>query len=296
MRASLLLALLLCSGCRNDDIAKLPVTGIETWPLPAFEGRMPGPRSVNVFPDDRVVSLDNAGRVLVFQPDGTLASSWTMPAFDVGKPEGVKVLLDGRIAVADTHYHRVVIFTSEGKVDRMFGSEGTAPGLFIYPVGITQDPQGFLYVAEYGANDRVQKFTPDGAHVLTIGSFGTGPAALQRPSGLVWHEGLLYVADAINNRIQIYNATTGAHTGSLDRLGLDLPYDIAVDRDGTLLIVEYGAGRVTRATRDGKVLGRFGSTGQGHGQLSTPWGMTVDSKGRIRIADTGNRRIVGLVP
>ena len=44
------------------------------------------------------------------------------------------------------------------------------------------------------------------------------------------------------------------------------------------------------------MLGRFGSTGQGRGQFSTPWGMTVDSKGRIRIADTGNRRIVGLVP
>ncbi|MFO1528473.1 MAG: hypothetical protein U1F77_01775 [Kiritimatiellia bacterium] len=73
-------------------------------------------------------------------------------------------------------------------------------------------------------------------------------------------QGLLYVADAINNRIQVYNAETGADTGSLDRLGLDLPYDVAVDRDDTLLIVEYGAGRVTRATLDGRVLGRFGST------------------------------------
>ena len=65
--------------------------------------------------------------------------------------------------------------------------------------------------------------------------------------------------------------------------------------DDTLLIVEYGAGRVTRATLDGRVLGRFGSTGPNRGQFSTPWGMTVDSRGRIRIADTGNRRIVGLV-
>lgn len=295
MRRSILLGLLLCSGCRNDDVAKLPVTGIETWPLPAFEGRMPGPRSVGVFPDDRVVALDNAGRVLVFRPDGTLDASWTMPEFSVGKPEGVRVMLDGRIAVTDTHYHRVVLFTPDGKVERMFGSEGAGPGQFIYPVGVTQDPAGFLYVAEYGSNDRVQKFTADGAHVLTLGSFGTGPGALQRPSGLAWHKGLLYVADAINNRIQIYNAETGAHAGSLDRLGLDLPYDVAVDRDDTLLVVEYGAGRVTRATLDGKVLGRFGSTGPDRGQFSTPWGMTVDSRGRIRIADTGNRRIVGLV-
>jgi len=45
-------------------------------------------------------------------------------------------------------------------------------------------------------------------------------------------------------------------------------------------------------TKEGKVLGRFGTNGSDAGQLRTPWGMAVDEKMRVRIADTGNRRIV----
>ena len=67
-------------------------------------------------------------------------------------------------------------------------------------------------------------------------------------------------------------------------------------RDGTLYVVEYGVGRVSRVSLDGKLLGRFGSAGSGEGEFATPWGIAVDSKMRIRVADTGNRRIVELIP
>ena len=49
-------------------------------------------------------------RVLVFSTSGQLLRKWEMPAYDVGKPEGICVFKDGRIAVTDTHYHRVVFF------------------------------------------------------------------------------------------------------------------------------------------------------------------------------------------
>jgi hypothetical protein len=79
---------------------------------------------------------------------------------------------------------------------------------------------------------------------------------------------------------------------------MHLPYDIALgaEASGSLLLVEYGGGRVTKLGLDGAVLGTFGSTGAGEDQFSTPWGVAVDSRSHIWVADTGNRRLVELEP
>jgi iron(III) transport system ATP-binding protein len=277
--------------------------------------------------------------VLVYDSAGELARLWWMPEYEIGKPEGVCILDDGRVVVADTHYHRVVIFDRDGKVLSMFGELGDGPGQFIYPVSVTHDDAGHLFVAEYGGNDRVQKFTADGEWVLTIGSFGTGPTQFQRPSGVVWRAndtsksvrasaagtpsnreasegGTLYVADAINNRVQAFaddgtflgvvagwdgaGAETSISAGeSSDRpssISLEYPYDIALGPDRNLYVVEYAAGRVTALTAEGELIGTYGQSGREDAQFWTPWGIAVGGDGRVYIADTGNKRIVELTP
>ena len=49
-----------------------------------------------------------------------------MPESDVGNPEGICVLAQtDDIAVADTHYHRVVVFDRSGATSRrMIGQRG----------------------------------------------------------------------------------------------------------------------------------------------------------------------------
>ena len=41
-------------------------------------------------------------------------------------------------------------------------------------------------------------------------------------------------------------------------------------------------------------LGRFGRNGSFEKEFLTPWGVAADSKGRLIVADTGNRRLVEL--
>jgi DNA-binding beta-propeller fold protein YncE len=287
------------AGCvRSPRVATVTPVEWRAWVLPPDGPALPTPRSVAVGAQDQLAVLDTAGRVLLYDAAGTLQRHWKMLDTSVGKPEGVVVLRDGTIVVCDTHYHRLVWFDPAGRIVRIVGSEGTARSQFIYPVGICIDAAENLYVCEYGGNDRVQKFTREGEWLLAFGSFGVGPSQFQRPSGLGWNAGRIYVADAINNRVLIFS-DAGEFISLLGGSGkkalqFDLPYDIAVAPDRSLLVVEYGAGRIARITTDGELLATLGRSGGGEGEFGTPWGIAVDSTGNIYVADTKNRRMVGL--
>ena len=297
---ALLMLCLVIIGCgKEPGYPEIPVSEFRAWSLPIDGPKLPSPRSVATGLSDEVVVLDDAGRVLVFSSEGKVLRRWSMPDVKIGRPEGVVVLDNGEIVVCDTHYSQIVVFSQEGEVSRIFGSVGRGDGEFIYPVAIARDSQNQLYIGEYGSNDRIQKFTAEGEHLLTFGSFGTDPGQFQRPSGIVWHDGTVYVADAVNNRVQLFQ-DDGTYKGELtvthggEVVALHLPYDLVLDGQGNLVVVEYGEGRVLSCTREGNLIGVYGRQGAGIGQFHTPWGVTVDSRGHLRVADTGNRRLVAM--
>jgi len=286
---------LLFAAC-SREAAPLALREWHTWQLPPEGASLPTARSLATGANDELAVLDTAGRVLLYDADARLTRQWHMLDVKVGKPEGIVILHDGRIVVCDTHYFRIVYFDHDGNWLRNFGQRGEGRGEFIYPVGVCKDDAENLYICEYGGHDRVQKFTREGEWLGEFGSFGTGPGQFQRPSGLAWRDGKVFVADAINNRVLIF--TDGGkflgHLGADRPLDFGLPYDIALGPDGVFSVIEYGAGRLSRVTPGGKLLGQLGRTGPGAGQFATPWGITTDSRGRIFVADTTNRRIVRL--
>ena len=296
--------IVLTTGCR--DRAKsptLPVASVKHWSFPPDGIKAPAPRAVAVSPSGDVFVLDNAARVLVFDGGGKFLRLWRMPEAGLGNPQGVRALRDGRVVVADTHYSRLVFFDAEGKELGRLGEFGKEPGQFIYPIAVAQDDAENFYVGEYGDHDRIQKFAKDGTFLLEFGSFGTEPGQFQRPSGIVCHVGKVFVADAFNNRIQVF-ADDGKFLGILrdekSPVELNYPYDLVLDsRDGpsepNFLLVEYGGNCVTQLSPTGRLLGRFGSEGSGIGQLVTPWRLAIHPQtGSVIVMDTGNRRIVEL--
>ncbi|WP_437204307.1 ATP-binding cassette domain-containing protein [Planctomicrobium sp. SH664] len=294
------LMLCLCCGCvENEDTSpQLSLQPVRTYCVPAEGAMLPAPRGMTFGPEGELYILDNAGRVIVYDENGNLIRRWWMPEYKVGKPEGAWLLLDGRIAVADTHYHRVMFFDREGHVLGTLGEQGEGPGQFIYTVSVVQDPSGNLYVAEYGGNDRIQKFTADGQFLSAFGKPGTEPGEFQRLSSICWKDGILYAADALNSRVLAFrdDGTFLNVVGDANSCDLRYPYDIALAPDGTLFVAEYGAGRITQLTTEGKLIGHYGSEGRGAGQFWTPWGIAVNRTGKVVVADTGNRRVVELQP
>ncbi|MCM8528018.1 MAG: hypothetical protein NE327_15960, partial [Lentisphaeraceae bacterium] len=297
MKVAISILLILLYSCTPKSESTLTFSNISSWNMPASGQRLPGPRAVSPGLNDQVIVMDDAGRLLLYDADGKELKRWDMPETELGHPEGAAVFADGRIAVADTHYARVVIFDEDGSVQSMFGSRGAEEGQFYSPVGIALDDKENIYVCEYGKNDRIQKFTKDGQFLKSFGSPGTAAGQLQRASDLIWFEGNIYVADAVNNRIQIFS-DEGEFIKVLagPESNLYMPYDIDMSPDGFLYIAEYGHSRISKISIDGKVHGHFGSPGTELNQFKTPWGIAVSAKGKIYVADTGNRRVIKLTP
>ena len=73
------------------------------------------------------------------------------------------------------------------------------------PWGVAVDDEGMILVSDW-RNDRIQRFTPDGDHLMSFGSSGSGNGQLNRPAGIeVDFHGDIYVSDRGNNRIQLFD-------------------------------------------------------------------------------------------
>ena len=73
--------------------------------------------------------------------------------------------------------------------------------------------------------------------------------------------------------------------------GMVEPKNVAVAGDGSVFVLDAGAGRVLHFGADGRLLTQWGATGTGPGQFQEPWGIAVDKQGHVFVADTWNHRI-----
>ena len=83
---------------------------------------------------------------------------------------------------------------------RQFGKKGKGDGELHFRI----DSDDTVYVAE-GFNHRVSVFTHEGKFLTSFGSQGNGPGQFKSPfRATVDRNGIVYVADSGNNRIQIF--------------------------------------------------------------------------------------------
>jgi DNA-binding beta-propeller fold protein YncE len=263
-----------------------------------LDGDVVRPRAAVIDGDDRLWIVDFTARIQAFDLDGKyLGPTFTSPDFRNGRPSGLGVTRDGKLIVCDSHYHCIRIYDSDGAELRMIGGDkGTDPGQFGYVSDAVQDPDGFFYVSEFGINERITKLDADGKFVATWGKSGIGQGEFNRIRALaLGPDGLLYVADSCNHRIQVFKKTgelvrvigkEGAEPGALM-----YPYDLTFGPDGDLYVVERGNHRVQKFSAAGVSMGVWGSRGRRPGQFADPWALVADRKGRIHVIDTENHRV-----
>jgi DNA-binding beta-propeller fold protein YncE len=174
----------------------------------------------------------------------------------------------------DSKVDPMVKLDSTGKVVQSFGA-----GQILWPHGMDVDKQGNIWVADArsatpqelakfpdakGKGHTVLKFSPQGKLLMTIGTGGEPgdpPAKLTEPNDvLVAPDGSIFIAEAHQAQFLDQNPPNGI-------------------------------GRITKWSPDGKLIKTIGSYGYGPSQFRGPHSLAMDSRGRLFVADRGNRRI-----
>ena len=287
----------LLTGCDESSTSDAPKVLTAFGQTGRGQGEFAYPRAIDVTGDGSLFVVDKTGRIQRLSPKGEFIDCITMPLIETGKPTGLSIAPNGNLYVADTHYHRVVVFSPEGKLIDEFGKYGQEDGCFIYPTDVAFSPDGRIYVSEYGGNDRISVFTEQGDFLFCFGTPGSGSGQLARPSALCMDPAgkCLYVADACNHRIAVYDLDGNLleYISSVGRAPgqLRYPYDLALLADGTLVVCEYGNNRLQLFGPNRKSLAVYGRAGRQLGQLAYPWGVAVDARRRAFVVDAGNNRI-----
>ena len=147
-------------------------------------------------------------RVQILNSDLTFYKSFGAKGSSKGQfshPTGVSCDETGKVFIADWSNHRIQVFTAEGRFLKSFGKYGQGRGELNEPVSITTDSNGLVYIGESG-NHRVSVFNIEGRFVTSFGKEGTGPGEFNEMiSGVfVNNDGIIYVCDTNNNRIQLF--------------------------------------------------------------------------------------------
>ncbi len=289
------------AGCIGNNAAALSPAAV--WGRKGLsDGRLMKPRAVQCSPKDELYIVDMTGRIQIFDTAGEYLRGWRTPEIKQGKPTGLAFSNDGNLIVADTHYFRVLFYSPDGELDEtrtIGGTHGDKPGEFHFVTDVAEDSRGHFFVGQYGQIDHIQEFAPDGTYIQTFGNQGSKPGEFSRPQSLVIDgEGLLWIADACNHRIQIYDVS-GGHPELVNIWGsagdaagqLRFPYGLDFDEDGTVLVCEYGNHRVQRFDRDGKSLQLWGGAGKEAGKFDNPWALAFASDRRLFVLDSENHRV-----
>jgi hypothetical protein len=216
---------------------------------------------------------------------------------------GISLAVVPRSVTAEPASPSIVVRTIAGS--GAAGLEDGARGSFLAPFGVAFGPNGVMYVSD-AIGQRIRRVDAAG-RITTLA--GGGPtvakgmwvrgdyrdgkgaeARFNRPAGLVWSAGRLYVADTENHCVRVVTpdgtvstlvgspANGGAADGPFATAKLDYPTGLAVDHQGTLYVADYFGVRILR---NGTVttIPNFGGGPWSVSVADTPQGVVIFAAG-----------------
>jgi phage tail-like protein len=164
------------------------------------------------------------------------------------------------------------------------------------PAGVGVDSCGNMYIADPAGHRILRVDACDGSvtPLRCIQGRGSAPGSLDTPRGvMVGRRDVLYVADAGNRRVQLFDLATGQLRG-IWAYGFDEPWDAAQDGRGNVYVADPG-----RRTPDGWAGGKVSLVGR-NGVVDADWALRDPAPGAptsVAVAvlpDDGTERLLVL--
>ena len=153
-------------------------------------------------------------------------------------PMGICTDAEDRIIIANSHNHRIEVFSLDGSFSHSIVGNSTGGKGFNTPMDIAVDPWGNLHIAAWNTN-AIKVFTIEGMFVRSYGE-----KVLVNPRGItIDGGGFVFVSDGGSNSVAVFEPTGKCiHTIP----NLDSPTGVTLDQDNGIYVVNFGTGSVLR--------------------------------------------------
>jgi len=287
-----------------------------------------GVNRIDLTATERKVGKQPAPMVIEYDGDGDIVNAWGDPKVMPSGPHGCFVDNENNIWIGGNSDGVVQKWTHDGKTmllqigrrgvcdnsDEKCGEPGfnKSPTLLNEPADIAVDPgNGDIYIADGYGNHRVVVFDAKGKFLRQWGEAGADRGLFALIGGghphcaKFDHDGLLYVCDRGNDRIEVFDklgdlkkvidvkpgtAFSPAPDGAPGRQAIGSALDVAFSPDAAqkyMYVVDTGNEVLWILDHHtGQILGGFGSAGHGVGEFTLLHMIAVDSKGNLYTSET----------
>jgi outer membrane protein assembly factor BamB len=259
------------------------------------------PNGMSIDPRDRLWVADTGNsRFAIFTKDGKFVEYWGKKGqgdgeFDLQRPNGdgygdIEFAPDGSFYVLDAGNRQVDHFDKDRKFLKSWGGFGTGPGQFVDLIGLVVDGKGLVHTLD-DARGVVETYDANGK---LLSSFAVQPAGANTANALaVDSTGDTFVNSCCTagNQIRKFDST-GKLLLTMGPAGggqfVDQPSGIDVDSSGRAF-VSVGHDIVVFAS-NGAIVAQW--SGAGTTKLDFPFGVLLDGKGNLYVADAGQNQVL----
>ncbi len=233
-------------------------------------------------------------RVEKYAVDGTIDQPWTD---SLNHLSVISCYLDAQnnlvIQEHNGHLHKVI---GEGDTELIWDN-GDNGEILTNPQMITRcDTNHFIAVDGDGSNGRIKKVNHKNRNITTWEPLGSGLGFFNEPKGIdLDKDGLLYVADMENHRIQKIETGRNPNYTAMGSIGsgdgqLMFPVDVAVATDNKVYVAESGNRRIQIFNDSGEFLGYLSDPKLDENAIDKS--LSIAAHNNIYVADARNNRVL----
>ena len=252
--------------------------------------------AVDALPDGRVFLADLGDQTIHWwESDGTYAGEFDNPGEQM-RPADI-AHTGFQIFVLDLVGKRILRFNRDGAFrDVYLPLAGLTIRGPINPSAMAVDRDGRIAIADLGRSE-VLVTSPFLDLEVRVGEWGNFEGQLNEPRGVAFgREGVLYVSDRGNRRVQAFDRTGFllAASKSVDDIEPDfiMPTGIACDWRGNVFVADTGASVVKVLTPDLRPAMVIGKDGPLASRLSRPVDCAISDDGFLYVSDPGAGQVV----